>query len=162
MSTSRPTLTDAEQQRLRTWFRDHVQRGVRFNVLIGVEVTRWDDEAVCFHLAFADDLSAHDGVFHGGVVAALIDTCGTAAVMAGHDYARGSRFTTVSLNVNFLSVAPEEGVVAEGTCTRRGRINYTEVKVWSDRSRRLVAQGLVVVNVAGVKRGLERSLETDG
>ena len=160
MSAAPPALTEGQQETLRQWFRNHLQHGVRFNATIGVEITKWDEDGVCFHLAFADDLSAHEGVFHGGVVAALVDTCGTAAVMAGHDYTNGSRFTTISLNVSFLSVAPDEGLVAEGVCTRRGRnVNYTEVKVRSDQSRKLLAQGLVVVNAGGARKGIERLLE---
>ena len=46
------------------------------------------------------------GIFHGGVVAALLDTTGSGAVMAGHDFAKGSRLTTISLSVQYLSVAP--------------------------------------------------------
>src|SRR5207245_4365536 len=46
------------------------------------------------------------GIFHGGVVSALLDTTATGAVMAGHDFAKGSRLTTISLSVQYLSVAP--------------------------------------------------------
>jgi hypothetical protein len=38
------------------------------------------------------------------MLSALIDTAGCGAVAAGHDYARGSRITTVALAVQFLTV----------------------------------------------------------
>ena len=69
-------------------------------------------------IAYRDELSAHPGMFHGGVVSSLIDTCGTGAVMAGHDFRRGSRLTTASMTVNSLGAAPGEGLVARSTCSR--------------------------------------------
>ena len=152
-------LTEEQQQILRDWFRKHWERGVPFNQHLGVSVTQWDEEGSVFLLPFADHLSAHDGIFHGGVVATLVDTCGCGAVMAGHDYSKGSRCTTVSMTVNYLSVAPGEGMRAEAVCTRRGRVaNYAEVKVYGAKSNKLLAQGLVTVNVSGAREGVERVL----
>jgi len=143
-------LTDQEQQRRRDFFRRHWQEGVAFNRHCGITVRRWDPDGVELHLPYADQLSAHDGIFHGGVVSALIDTAGGAAVMAGHDFDKGSRLTTVSMAVQYLSVAPGEDVIAYGRCTRRGRqIHYADVKVRSATSRKDVAEGLVTVNVSG-------------
>jgi uncharacterized protein (TIGR00369 family) len=152
-------LNDADQVALRRFFRHHFQERVPFNKACGVRITHWDGDDVTFELGMRDDLSAHPGVFHGGVVSALIDTSGTAAVMAGHDFNRGSRITTVSLAVNYLSVAPGEGITAEARCTRRGRANhYAEVHVYSSDTRKLVAQGLVTCNISGVRDGFERIL----
>ena len=95
-----------EQERRREWFRDHWTQGVAFNQHCGIEVRRWDDEAVELFLPYAETLSAHPGIFHGGVVSALLDTTASGAVMAGHDFAKGSRLTTISLAVQYLSVAP--------------------------------------------------------
>jgi len=162
-SSSMDELTESQQQALREWFRDHWQSGVLFNRHLGVKVTKWDEEGAVFLLPFADHLSAHDGIFHGGVVATLIDTCGCGAVMAGHDYTKGSRCTTVSMTVNYLSVAPGEDLRAEAVCTRRGRVaNYAEVKVYGSTSDKLLAQGLVTVNVSGTREGVQRVLARHG
>jgi uncharacterized protein (TIGR00369 family) len=152
-------LSSQEQEILRDWFRNHWERGVRFNAHLGVSIEKWDDEGAVFRLPFADHLSAHDEIFHGGVVATLIDTCGCGAVMAGHDFTKGSRCTTISMAVNYLSVAPSEDLRAEAVCTRRGRTaNYAEVKVYGASSSKLVAQGLVTVNVSGTRTGIEKVL----
>ena len=147
------TLTVDEQNERRDWFRDHWQNGVRFNQLCKLAITRWDPDGVVMTLPFADELSAHDGVFHGGVIAALIDTCGTGAAMAGHDYSFGSRAATIGMNVQYLSVAPGEDAVATAYCTRRGRaLQFATVAVHS-ASGKLIAQGMVTVSIAGERRG---------
>ena len=107
-------MTDEEQQRRRLWFREHWVDGVAFNRRCNMRIVSWDEEAVEIALPYANDLSAHDGIFHGGVVAALLDTTATAAVIAGHDFSRGSRLTTISMSVQYLSVAPGEDLLCEG------------------------------------------------
>lgn len=155
-----PRLDDDDQIALRAFFRHHFQERVRFNKACGVRVTHWEGDHATFEIDMRDDLSAHPGVFHGGVVSALIDTTGTGAVMAGHDFNLGSRITTVAMSVNYLSAAPGEGLVAEARCTRRGRsINYTEVHVYSSETRKLVAQGLVTCNISGTRAGFDKILE---
>ncbi len=115
------TEQEQEQEQRHEWFREHWAHGIPFNQHCGIEVRRWDDEAVELFLPYAEVLSAHAGIFHGGVVSALLDTTATGAVMAGHDFAKGSRLTTISLSVQYLSVAPGEDLLATGWCTRRGR-----------------------------------------
>lgn len=147
-------LTPEQQESRRAWFRDHWTKGVAFNAHCGMTVQRWDPDGVSIGLPFADHLSAHEGVFHGGVISALIDTTGSAAVIAGHDFNKGSRLTTISLSVNYFSVAPGEGAVAEARCTRRGgRVHFAEVTVRSESGQPL-AQGLVAVSVGGRRPGL--------
>jgi len=142
-------LTAADQQTWRDRFRRHWQHGVAFNKACGMTVRRWDPDGVEMLLPFRDDLGAHPGVFHGGMLSALIDTAGCGAVAAGHDYARGSRITTVALAVQFLTVDPGRSVTAFARCARRGRqINYAEVTVRSEGGKE-VAQGLVTVSVSG-------------
>jgi uncharacterized protein (TIGR00369 family) len=115
-------LTAAEQLERREWFRRHLQTNIPFNALCGFEMLRWDADGVEFGLPYAGRLSAHPGVLHGGVLAALIDTTGAAAVFAGHDFTRGSRLSTVALSVQYLAVAAGEDVLATGHCTKRGRL----------------------------------------
>ena len=50
----------------REWFREHWAHGIPFNEHCGIEVRRWDDEAVELFLPYAEVLSAHAGIFHGG------------------------------------------------------------------------------------------------
>ena len=126
------------------------RRASRSNVTCGITARRWEPDGVELHLPYRDDLSAHPGIFHGGVLSALIDTAGCGAVAAGHDYDKGSRITTVALAVQYFTVAPGEDVVVHARCTRRGRsVHYADVVVRSQESGKDLAQGLVTVSVVG-------------
>jgi uncharacterized protein (TIGR00369 family) len=137
------------QDETREWFRRHWQEGIAFNRLCGFDVVDFTPDVVRIRATFRPGLSAHDKIFHGGVLATLIDTTGSGAVIAGHDYSLGTRLTTVSMTVNYLSVAPGEDIVAEGVCTRRGRsLNFAQVVVNSESGKRL-AEGMLTVSIAG-------------
>lgn len=129
-----------------------------FNRLCGIRARRWDRDAVELELPFSEQLSAHDGILHGGVLAALIDTAGGGAVMAGHDFEKGSRLTTLSMSLQYLSVAPGEDVVAEARCTKRGRIVHHSDVVVRSASGKLLAQGLVTTQISGERPGFEDAL----
>src|ERR1700723_1035043 len=74
-------------------------------------------------------------------------------VIPGHDFNRGSRLTTVSMNVQYMSVAPGEDLFAEGICTRRGRsLSFARVSVTS-ASGKLLAEGMLTVSIAGERTG---------
>jgi uncharacterized protein (TIGR00369 family) len=142
-------------QRRRAWFRDHWQNEVAFNRLCGLRITRWEPDGVEAVLPFADQLTAHEGILHGGVIAALIDTIGTGVVIAGHDYEVGSRTMTVSLTVNYLSTAPRQDLVAVARTTKRGRlVNFAEVEVHGADAGKPVAHGVVTVVVQGDRPGV--------
>ncbi|TDU01785.1 uncharacterized protein (TIGR00369 family) [Streptomyces sp. 846.5] len=147
-------LTEAGQRSRRAWFRERWEHGVRFNRLCRMRVLRWDDGGVEMALPYAEVLSAHDGVFHGGVVSALIDTAGGGAVMAGHDFDKGSRVSTVSLSVQYLTPARGPELVAYAHCVKRGgRIHYAEVEV-QDVEGTACARGQVVVSISGERAGV--------
>lgn len=144
---------DERNTRKRAWFHEHFQTGVGFNASAGITIPRWDPDGVEFHLAYRPDLGAHDGVFHGGVLAALVDTTGCGAVLAGHDFSLGSRISTIDLTVQYFAPAVGD-VVAVGRCTRRGRsVNFAEVTVRTTAGKE-VAHGLVTAMISGERRGV--------
>jgi uncharacterized protein (TIGR00369 family) len=144
---------DERNARLRAWFHEHFQTGVGFNASAGVTIPRWEPDGVEFRIAYRPDLGAHDGVFHGGVLAALIDTTGCGAVLAGHEFALGSRISTIDLTVQYFAPAVGD-VVAVGRCTRRGRsVNFAEVSVLTTGGKE-VARGLVTTMISGERSGV--------
>ncbi|MGE0881207.1 MAG: PaaI family thioesterase [Acidimicrobiia bacterium] len=152
-------MTDDEQAAMRAYFRWHWENGVAFNKHCNVTVPRWEPEGVELHLPYVEHLGAHAGIFHGGVVGALIDTAASAAVLAGHDFGRGSRIVTLSMTVNYLGSAPNEDAVAYARVTKRGgRVQYSEVKVRSASTNVDVAEGLVTTMISGEKAGLAEAM----
>ncbi|MBY8863617.1 PaaI family thioesterase [Nocardia sp. CA2R105] len=141
----------AEEIRARDdWFRAHWSEHVPFNNEIGLEITDWQPGFVRARLKYQPRLSAHDGVFHGGVLASALDAVGGGAVAAGHDYNLGSRFTTVTMTVQYLAVAPgEPEVIVEGTCTKRGRrLNFSRSSVLTQDGR-VLAEAILTVSASG-------------
>jgi uncharacterized protein (TIGR00369 family) len=152
----------ARNEELRARFRHIYQDEVPFNGLIGMEITRWDPDGVRFEVPFRDELASHAETFHGGVLSTLIDAAAGGAVLAGHDFANGSRLSTVGMTVHYLSAAPQEDLVAEAVCTRRGRnLNYVHVDVVSSESRKPLAEGLVTCNMTSRTRESRRDDRDD-
>jgi uncharacterized protein (TIGR00369 family) len=144
------TLTDDEQVALRAKFRDHWQNSVPFNLHCNVAIERWDPDGVTFLLPLRHELTGHKGIFHGGVISALIDMCASGAVIAGHDFTLGTRLTTVTMSVQYLGGAPGEDARAEGVCVRRGRtVSFAEARVHGAESGKLLATGQISVSVKG-------------
>lgn len=139
----------------KAWFKDHWERGIPMAVMLGLEITQWEPDQVTISMPLRDDLTAHEGIFHGGALATLIDTAGTGVVIAGHDFANGSRIATVSMTVNYVGSAPGEGAVATARMVRRGRrISFAEVDVTSATTGRALAHGVLTLSVAGERPGL--------
>jgi uncharacterized protein (TIGR00369 family) len=150
MTDAEPPADDRRNQELRARFRKIYQDEVAFNRLIGLRVRDWNIEGVTFEIPFRDDLTSHPSTFHGGVLATLVDAAAGGAVLAGHDFAFGSRMSTVSMSISFISAAPEEGLVATAVCTRRGgSLHYVHVVVSSSETNKPVAEGVVVCKTTG-------------
>ena len=149
-----PQAAKGDHEVLAAWFRRHWAEEIPFDRHAGMVLREWGAERVVVELPYRAELSAHEGIFHGGLIAALIDTTGSAAVVAGHDFSKGTRVTTVSMTVNYLASAPFESAVATGRAVHRGgRLHHAEVEVRSS-SGRLLARGSLVVNISGRRPGL--------
>lgn len=144
------SLTAEEMSARDAWFCEHWSHGVPFNREIGLEIIDWEPGFVRGRLKYQDRLSAHDGVFHGGVLAAALDSIGTGSVASGHDYNLGSRFTTVSMTVQYMGVAPgEPEVLVQGTCSKRGRrLNFARSQVLATDGR-VLAEAVLTVSASG-------------
>ncbi len=103
-------------------------------------VEQWDDQAVVMLLPHEEwKCNSTDGI-HGGVIAALADTCGTAASLAAIG---GTGFiATVSMQINYLATATTD-LRATAVCIKPGRrIQVAEVRV-TDVHGKLVADASV-------------------
>lgn len=93
---------------------------VRFDEL------RTDD--VVLRVPFRADLTNDGTNYHGGVIAAALDTAGAAAAWSGHDIAAGTRASTVSMSVQYVGPCAGSDIVCRSRTVRRGRqLIFTEI-----------------------------------
>jgi uncharacterized protein (TIGR00369 family) len=143
-------MTNADEADAKArWFEEHWRKHVPFNVEIGLDITDWEPGFVRARVPYQAKLSAHDGIFHGGVLSSAIDAIASGAVVAGHDFTLGSRFTTVTMTISFMSVAKGDEIIVEGRCLRRGRrLNFARGTVLGVDGT-LIAEGMITVSASG-------------
>lgn len=130
---------ETDQQR---WQRQahHFATRVHFNRSCGLRVDRWDNQQVTMTIAHREDLCNSTTGFHGGIIGALADTCGTAASLAA--IGASGFIATVSMNINYLAAATSD-ITATGVCIKPGRrLQVAEVRI-VDSVGKLVAEAIV-------------------
>ena len=105
-------------------------------------------------MRYQDENSTAGKALHGGAIASLIDTTGAMAAWTTAEIATPKYFgSTVGVNVNYLSGAIGEDVLAEGRVLKRGKeLIYSDVRVTNEAGK-LLAQGTVVYRI--VEKGAE-------
>ena len=138
-------LSEQENQEWRDRFR-HLIVETNFIKSLGVVVESWSPDGVVLRAPFSEQLTNDGREYHGGVIAALLDTAGAAAVWAGHDFNKGFKASTVSMTVNYVGRAQGD-LVAGARCVKRGRdVHFSEMQV-TDPGGTLVATGLLVYRI---------------
>jgi uncharacterized protein (TIGR00369 family) len=115
---------------------------------LGMEFVEASEGYARIRLRYQDENSTAGKALHGGALASLIDTTGAMAAWTTAEIATPRYFgSTVAVNVNYLSGAIGEDVVAEGRILKRGKeIIYTDVRVVNGEGK-LLAQGTVVYRI---------------
>ena len=88
---------------------------------LGLVFDKYEPDDVVMRLPFREDLTNDGVVYHGGVVAAAIDTTAAACAWSNHDFANGSRASTVSMTVNFVGAARQSDLICTARTVRRAR-----------------------------------------
>jgi uncharacterized protein (TIGR00369 family) len=79
-------------------------------------------------LPFRHDLTNDGTFYHGGVVAAVIDTCGALAAWSNHDFNKGMRASTISMSVQYVGACKQSDLVCEARAIKRGKeLIFTEI-----------------------------------
>lgn len=121
-----------------------------FQKTIGFEVTEWAEGHCALRLPLSDHLSNRYGGLHGGVLATLLDTALGFAVSHTGDPDCKQFVMTLSLNVNYISVATGEVVVATGHKTGGGRSTaFAEGEVRDSATGQLIATATGVFRYRG-------------
>ena len=103
---------------------------------------RYEPDEVVIRLPFRPDLTNDGTVYHGGVIAAVMDTTGAAAAWSNHDFNKGTRASTVSMSVQYVGAAKRSDLVCHARVLRRGReLIFSEVRA-SDADGAVTAHGV--------------------
>lgn len=95
---------------------------------LGLVVERFEPDDVTMRLPFREDLTNDGVVYHGGVIASVLDTTGALAAWSNHDFNKGTRASTVSMSVQYLGAAKSADLICHARAVRRGReLIFTEI-----------------------------------
>jgi uncharacterized protein (TIGR00369 family) len=134
-------LTDEEQEQRRQAI-PAVFTSTPFMSWLGVTFDRYEHDDVVLRLPFRADLTNDGIVYHGGVVASLLDSAGAAAAWSHHDFDKGTRASTVSMSVQYVGVCRRSDLVCAATVVKRGKeLIFTEITA-ADADGRVVAHAV--------------------
>lgn len=141
MTGTTPELSEDEQQRRRHAVRD-LMPATPYMGWLGVQFDRWEPDDVVLRLPFRADLTNDGTVYHGGVVAAALDTAGAGAAWSNHDFTRGARASTIAMSVQYVGAARQSDLLCHATTVKRGReLIFTEITA-TDADGRVVAHAV--------------------
>jgi len=146
VSDGRPSLTDDEQQAHRAALAQ-LMPATPFLAGLGVRFDRYEPDDVVLRLPFRADLTNDGVVYHGGVIASLMDTAGAAAAWSNHDFAKGTRASTVAISIQYVGAARESDLLCHARAVKRGReLVFCEMTA-TDAAGTVVAQGLLTYRI---------------
>jgi len=120
-------LSEEEQEQRRRAIAD-LMPDTLFLRWMGVVFDRYDHDDVVLRLPFREDLTNDGTVYHGGVIAAALDTAGAAAAWSNHDFDKGVRASTVSMSVQYVGAAKRSDLICRARTVKRGReLTFTEI-----------------------------------
>lgn len=136
--------------------RRFMERQIPFNKFLGMQVTRLGDGDARLEVPFRDEFIGDPfrPAMHGGVISALLDTCGGAAVFTTlSDLAE--RASTVDLRVDYLRPGRKERLIAEAKVVRAGnKVAVVSLLAYHPgEAEKPVATGIGVYNIKRVKEG---------
>jgi uncharacterized protein (TIGR00369 family) len=113
-----------------------------FIASLGLVFERYEPDDVLVRLPFREDLTNDGVVYHGGVVASVIDTAGALAAWSNHDFDNGSRASTVSMTVNYVGACKSSDLLCTARTVRRAReLIFLDIEA-TDADGRIVASAI--------------------
>jgi len=134
-------LTDEEQHKRRAAVA-HLMPTTPYLAGLGIQIERYDPDEATIRLPFRADLT-NDGVYyHGGVIAAVIDTTGALAAWSNHDFDKGARASTIAMSVQYVGACKSSDLLCHAKAVRRGKeLTFTEITA-TDADGTVVAHGI--------------------
>jgi uncharacterized protein (TIGR00369 family) len=134
-------LTDDQQRSLRAAVPETMSKTPYLSGL-GIRFDAYAPDEVTVRLPFREDLTNDGTYYHGGVIAAVMDTTGAAAAWSNHDFSKGTRASTVSMTIQYVGAAKRSDLLCRARTVRRGKeLTFTEITA-TDEAGAVVAHGL--------------------
>jgi len=134
-------LTEEEQQSRRAAVAQ-IMPTTPYIAGLGLVIDRYEPDDVTLLLPFRADLTNDGTYYHGGVIAAAIDTAGALAAWSNHDFNKGARASTVSMSLQFVGAAKASDLICRAKAVRRGKeLTFTEITA-TDANEAVVAHGI--------------------
>lgn len=134
-------LTEDEQQRRRSAVAQ-LMPTTPFLSGLGIRIERYEPDAATIRLPFREDLTNDGTYYHGGVIAAVMDTTGAAAAWSNHDFDKGARASTVGMTIQYVGACKRSDLVCEARVVKRGReLIFSDITA-SDAAGAVVAHGV--------------------
>jgi uncharacterized protein (TIGR00369 family) len=109
---------------------------------LGIAFEHYEPDDVLIRLPFREDLTNDGTYYHGGVVAAVMDTAGAAAAWSNHDFDKGARASTVAMSIQYVGACKQSDLFCHARTVRRGKeLTFTEIMA-TDSEGSVVAHGV--------------------
>jgi len=130
-----------------------MEQQIPFNQFLGMKVVHLGDGDARMEVPFRDEFIGDPfrPALHGGVISALLDTCGGAAVFTTMKDV-GERASTVDLRVDYLRPGRKERLIAEAKVIRAGnKVAVVNLRAYHPgEADKPVATGIGVYNIKRV------------
>ncbi len=134
-------LTEDEQQRRRAAIAE-LMPSTPYLAGLGIRIERYEPDEATVRLPFRADLTNDGTYYHGGVIAAVMDTTGAAAAWSNHDFDKGARASTVAMSLQYVGACKKSDLVCHARVVRRGKeLTFTEITA-TDVDGKVVAHGV--------------------
>jgi uncharacterized protein (TIGR00369 family) len=138
-----------EQQRRRRQAAAELMPTTPYMKWLGIVFERYEPDDVTIRLPFREDLTNDDTYYHGGVIAAAMDTSGAAAAWSNHDFEKGTRASTISMTINYVGAAKRSDLICHArTVRRRKELTFTEITA-TDSDGTVVAHAVQTYRLGG-------------
>jgi|SRR5579875_1757343 len=109
---------------------------------LGLVFERYEPDRVTLRLPFREELTNDGTFYHGGVIAAVMDTAGAAAAWSNHDFTKGMRASTVAMSIQYVGACKKSDLVCHAQAVKRGKeLTFTEITA-TDATGAVVAHGV--------------------
>jgi len=142
------SLTE-DQQRRRRQAVVEMMPSTPYMSWLGIVFERYEPDDVTIRLPFREDLTNDGTYYHGGVIAAAMDTTGAAAAWSNHDFDKGTRASTISMTIQYVGAAKRSDLLCHArTVRRRKDLTFIEITA-TDSDDNVVAHAVQTYRLGG-------------